>query len=523
MFVRNLLQAGDYAMLVPIGIPITLQYSEKGTLQKVYQNHDKASRIELPNSVLEHLIKCKQVPSKISIKGGTTWVEGVLYSEESFHMPGELPDCIIDVALSTYDVDPSKFTFYAGTVESLAQRFKGPVAIRQWLSIEQFKVLNGYLISAGLDEDMFEAMVSRDYLFGFPKVASYIVFRGDNILYLSTGLSQEIVKDTKRIVKEDGEICVKVTIQDDTESIVPYATVVNLNITKDTLIMYDNEHDVIYSESENEVEDVVGNAITCSVCGRKLIVPKNTKTIFKCIDPQCNSVLYPRIAQLLRCLDLPMMSYDEYIEIANKIGNIFSIPDLFDLDEYKDVEITASLHDVLRAVIPKTVLPGNTQIAQLCDACMNSPETFIYYAQNVDKMRLELGLDIHTFNRLFKWLLNPENVSDVVELLKLKNISYISSKSKFEGAPIFRDKTIMLTGTFTHGSLADVSAILESYSAKVTSSFDADTNCLIVGDIQENINGSLIHKAQQAGVPIMKESDFFWEYEIDADLSANLK
>lgn len=523
MFVRNLLQAGDFVTLVPIGIPITLQYSEKGTLQKAYQFHDAAARVDLSNSILEHLISCNQVPTRVPIKGGTTWVQGVLYTEMSATDSGELPECVCDALLAEYDKNPKEFEFYAGNVESLAQKFNGPVAVRQWLNIALFKVLTGYLVSAGLTEDAFETMVTRDYPFGFPKVASYIVFRGANILYLNTGLTQNTVKDTKRLVDESGIITCEATFEDDTKLVVPYADVLKLNIARGTTIIYSSEGQALYSESDIGAKDAVGDTITCEYCGKKLIIPKSSSAVFKCSDPQCNSVLYPRVKQLLSEFELDPLSYQEYITIASEIGDIFSIPDLFDIEKYKDIEIQIPLTKAVRAVIPKSILPGAIQISQLCDACNNSVDTVIYYVQHLDKMKTELGLDVHTFTRLFKWLLNPENASDVVELLRLKNISYINSTCKFDGAPIFRDKTILITGTFKHGSLADITAILNSYSANVVTSLTSSVDCVLVGDIDENIKGSVIRGAQSQGILIMKETPFFNQYDIDEDLAANLK
>mgnify|MGYP002868044436 CR=1 FL=1 len=75
---------------------------------------------------------------------------------------------------------------------------------------------------------------------------------------------------------------------------------------------------------------------------------------------------------------------------------------------------------------------------------------------------------------------------------------------------------IYLTGKFIHGTEAEVSSILQSYSAEITSSTDAD--CCIVGDIGEDIDGAMISKLRDLGVPIFNESEFFDVYEIDADV-----
>lgn len=523
MFVRNLLQSGDCATLVPIGIPITLQYSGKGTIQKVYQNHAETDRKELSNSVLEHIIKHKQVPIKIPITGGTSWIQGVLYSDVPISGHGTLPDCMIESLLTQYDEDPESFTFYAGNAESLAHNFNGALSIRQWLTIAKFEVLPGYLISSTLTDENFANLVAKDYPFNFPLIASYIVFRNNKPIYPATGLTTFNVKNIERCVDENGVISVVITNDEDISLNASYFDVADLKITKGSQIICDSEGNFIHCETDSSLPEFVGETTTCSWCGKKLIVPRVPNTVFKCTDPQCNSVLYPRVKQLLQGLELDPMSYDEYVKITNDIGPIFSLPDIFDLDRYKDIQVSLPLTQVVRAIIPKSVLPGQVQITQLCDACSNSVETLTYYVQNVDKLRTELGLDIHTFARLYKWLLNPENSSDVVELLKIYNISYVSSNCKFDGAPIFRGKTIYLTGTFKHGSVADIEAILSSYSASVVSSFSTAVNCVLVGDIEENVNGSAIRQAKTNQIPIFKESPFFAEYDIDKDMAENLK
>lgn len=519
MFVRNLLQAGDYVTLVPVGIPITLQYGEKGTLQKVFRNHDVAAREELSNSVMADLLKAKQVPHKISIQGGTTWIEGVLYTEDLITDPGELPECIYDTAIAYHHTDSDRFEFYAGNVESLAQNFNGALAVNQWLQISSFKVLPGFVISAATTEENFLTMIQRDYPFTYPLVSNYIVFRNGQVLHMSTGLSQCIIASVDQVVDESGVIRASVTTTDNLNRIITYSDIVKHHVSKDACIVSASDGRIIFSDSE----EVIDTTIICSCCKKKLTIPHDSSTLFKCSDTQCNSVLYPRVKQMLEYFELPGMTYEEYKDYSDKVGTIFSIPDIFDIDMYKEAEIRLPLTQVIRAIIPKSILPGKTQIAQLCDACTNSKDTLLYYLQHADKMKVELGLDVHTFMRLYKWLLSPENVSDVVELLKLPNLEIVASDCKFDGAPIFRDKTIAITGTFKHGSLSDIQAIFESYDAKVVTSYADNIDCVVLGDINENIKGMLVHHAKEQGVPIFSETQFFKQYDIESDMAENLK
>ena len=79
----------------------------------------------------------------------------------------------------------------------------------------------------------------------------------------------------------------------------------------------------------------------------------------------------------------------------------------------------------------------------------------------------------------------------------------------------------MLTGTFTHGTYPQISSILASYAAEITSEV-READCVLVGDIPENFKSYIVSKAKVTGVPVMYERQFFHMYDIDSDL-ANLK
>ena len=104
----------------------------------------------------------------------------------------------------------------------------------------------------------------------------------------------------------------------------------------------------------------------------------------------------------------------------------------------------------------------------------------------------------------------------------MNNVNITKATKKFEGAPIFRDKLILLTGSFIHGSLDEIANILHSYSAETTTQMSDNVNCVVIGDGQENINGHVVIEARKKRVPVMSESEFFMQYDIDTDLAENL-
>ena len=112
MYIKNLLKSGTYFIPVPVGIPMTVQYAVSGKLQRVYIGHDLESAVDCSSSVMPLFVATPIVPTDISIKNGTTWVRGVLYTEKVFPLNGELPECIYDLALQNYIDNPAEFKFY---------------------------------------------------------------------------------------------------------------------------------------------------------------------------------------------------------------------------------------------------------------------------------------------------------------------------------------------------------------------------------------------------------------------------
>jgi NAD-dependent DNA ligase len=130
----------------------------------------------------------------------------------------------------------------------------------------------------------------------------------------------------------------------------------------------------------------------------------------------------------------------------------------------------------------------------------------------------DLGLDKNAYSRLIAWLKLLENCSDCVEILNMSNIKLIKAKKHVDGSPIFRDKKIYITGVFSHGTTEDIISILEGYSATVFTKFDQSVDCVVVGDVPENVNGHAINEAKNLTIPVIDETTFFNMYRIDSDI-----
>lgn len=531
MFVRNLLQAGaivslnpgEYAVPVPVGIPLTLQYSDKGLLQKVFLNHDKSEWVDRTSEYYQIIFKRNQAPCKISLTGNTSYVRGVLVTDKIYTAHTADPDSILSEICKSYLEDPESFTFYAGDVESTVMTFSGALATRQWLTVSRFKTLPGYVVPRDVTEEQFLHMLKLNCPFVFPLIASYIVFHNDGqATYPHVQLQQVKVAQLNKVLDHSGYILIEVVDNLAVTRTVPYAKAVALDLRVGSIIVVDAANQIIHCLAAGDEYDKnkLPTKFRCDCCGRQIIVPATGSV--SCSDPQCNSVLYPRVKQLCHELHLPELTYESYWKFATEVGNVFTVLDIFEHPDYKDLHVDITVAQGLRSIIPRTILPGQTQINELCDAFSNSVQTLTYYVQNPDKLKTDFDLDSHIYNRWLTWIQNVENCSDVVELFKLPNVSVVTSTKTFEGDPIFRGKLIYITGVFMHGSVEEVAKILRSYSADVTPEFSEDVDCVIIGDNRENLNGHAIIEARKHRIPIMTESEFFTTYEIDEDLAENL-
>lgn len=534
MFVRNLLQpklnkeislkAGDYISVVPFGLNVTIQYNDKGLIQKVFKGHDNSEWKDATSEYLPIILKNKQLPNKLPVTGGTTLIRGAFVKSDVISSLQKNPKSLQQELEQLYSSDPTSFKFYGGDISTNTNSIKGALSCRRWLSTARIELLPGYSISRELTDQEFEHMLLQNYPFQYPLISGYILFHSDgSIEYPKVQITQSVVKGVTTSTNISGCIEGNIEYEDGSIQLVPYSQIVKYNIQSNTLVLRDANltiiHTIAPAVSANK-RTVVSNKIQCSCCGRNIIVPPVGDVM--CSDEQCNTRLYPRVMQLCKTLKIPCPTFEEYKVISDNVGTLFTVLDMIDKPIYTGDVLHITMEDGLRAIIPKSILPGMQQITQLADNFSNSIQTLCYYIRHVDKMKSDLSLDNNAFNRFYTWISSPENCSDVIEFFKLSSICIEKAEKRFDGPPIFRDKTIMLTGSFLHGSLDEVSSILKSYSANVTTEFSKDIDCLIIGDTQENLDGHSIITARKSRIPVMTESEFFHEYDIDTDIAENL-
>jgi len=520
MFVRNFLTAGDFVTLLPFGLLATIQYSDKGKIEKVFIGADHSGQ-EVTKELLPIILKSNLVPRSIMIQGGTSFVTGVFQIKDFTLASGNIPDCVNSSFITAISESPNNVKFYAGSVSSLAAIYRGAVNVRRWLTGSKFELLPGYPVPANLTEDTFVKMVEQSRLpFSLPEVFGYLVFHQGMAQYHSLGFKLvQVMEEPTHFTNGLGQIWCDIFVDglNDPKLTVPYGVCAKYNIHAQDFILLDEHGEILKSYSVGQTSSSYPTTLVCDVCGK--VIPVNLNGETKCTNMHCGSRLYTATNRFLERLGLPeAISYEKYKALVKKTGKLYTILDVLDEPEYKDRTFDVTLNNLLIGVLPYTI--PITLINKFCEFCSNSPASVEYYLSYPEVLSREFS-GYGKIDQLTDWAADPENLNILNHVLQDTRIHIVSSAKKFEGAPTLRNWRILLTGEFSHGPQQEIQRILRSYSAEIVYKPE-DANCLIIGDIGENLNGSFIHQMKSANKKVFKEFDFFRLYEIDDDLRANL-
>lgn len=517
MFVRNILRPGDYLVPVPLGVPFTLEYNDNGALANVYLGY-REDKVLLERQIKETVITCVGVPFQIPIVGGTSWVEGVLYSRSHFLVSGDSSSTGAQARLEDCVTHPDRYRFYACNVSSIAAKFYGAGPIRQWLKLNKFETLVGQLMPAKITKSSFENLWSeKKFGFEYPLMMYYFIFRTKEVSILNTLIQQDIVTSVTKEYTTTGYIRARVKCKKSTY-VLDYYQVVKNNIQKGDLI-YISNHDlnnILKSISFNPKSNSNrSQKIKCDYCGKSFDVTKNTM----CDDTNCFSRRFNECNRLLEVFAIPPITFDQYTELV-KSGTILTISDILDIDSHKNYTLSASISSIVRAVVPEEIVRNDDEITSFVNKCNNNKDTFKYYIDHLDRASYDFGAPLES--DFLCWLIDPQNVSELKSILDNPRYQSNINDVLFDGPPIFRDKKIYITGKFVHGNTNYMSSLIASYGAQCTNVFDVDCDLVLVGGILENVSSKCIKQARNMNIPVMDEKEFFARYDIDTDIQANL-
>ena len=521
MYINNLLRPGSYCLFEPLGLHIEITYNVQGAIASVARYIGENDTNNMEGKFFDTVLKSNIVPRRILLTGSTTKVSGVLYTDTPINSIGKLPECA-GIELAEYFIKhPARFKFLASTVESGAASFPSQMHVKQWLTLNHFNTSPGLLIPSDLDDNKLRSLLlsvpGHNITTIYGSVISYI---GSSYTRKFVNLIQDKIEKIEQNVANDGTIYADIYLtylqQVHTTH---YSLLYKYNLSKNKLIIFDqsNIDEIIYSSyNDLRVHKPVEDTIVCPTC--KKLIKMGYHSIVKCDDEKCSSLQYVRISHFLKTLNLKKLDINDYKRLS-KLNTHISLIDILDNKELKIDNITAPLATLLHAIIPINVLPKLQHAKELCDQCNNSLPTLLYYLSNPDKAYNDLSLDKRIYHNLFTWINTDNRIKEVEDIINHNKITIQEESSIKENAPIFRNKTIYITGTFKHGSYTTIQNILESYSAKVEiSEFNENCDCVLIGDILEQVNGIAVKSALKHKIPVLSETGFFNKYEIDNDI-----
>ena len=112
-------------------------------------------------------------------------------------------------------------------------------------------------------------------------------------------------------------------------------------------------------------------------------------------------------------------------------------------------------------------------------------------------------------NRIFVFWREAHNVA-VVEDLIAQGVHWETVEVKEASENLFKDKTVVLTGTLTQMGRNEAKALLQQLGAKVSGSVSSKTDFVIAGDAA----GSKLAKAQELNIPVLTEEEFLEQVNV---------
>lgn len=520
MLERNLLRQGEFVVPVPAGMPCVLEYDQFGVICKVYRGFDNHGEIW---KEIDQICEIASVPKTIQLQGGTTRVIGVIVDPSIYdHTFGSIEAAFADAVAKNISADPGHCKFLAGTVESLAAKFNGYSAIKLWLQTNMFDPLGGFIIGQKNDDDTLVYSIIRagmcEPALQFPFISDYLVFNASGMRRIPTGISQYLINSCECKVSSSGTWYGSYTraTSDDVDSQeyrLPYSMIIKFNIQPGTRYVVDKQGNVLQSWGED-----MSNLHQCPNCHKMVNVPENGPTL--CDNDYCTSRLYPRIHQMLSKFNQPVISFQDF-EAYIKDGSIQSLLDIFMIPQYCNSKVDISLSTAISALVPNSDSCEDA-IRRLCNNCKDDLDTLIYYLNNVDSIYSDFRMNLKLLDPVRDWFSNDLHINELEDLIHIPNITLVQNTKLFEGAPIFFGKTVTITGDFIRGTHSRIFDILSSYSATVVEDDISNSQYLVTGSKQENVNGSLVQAAKLRRIPVVDENTFFELFDIDSDLALNL-
>ena len=508
--------SGQYVQPIPVGLLCSINYAQQGFVTSIVT---KPTNEELPFSLVTDLFSANVIPQRISLAAKISRVDGVIVITDSnfkyTSCSGDVPECYYESIKKYITKWPTKCKFYAYGGAHYNNLSVSAMALTSKLRSYGFNYIGGISVTASSSPSQIDAYIGtmgQSINKEFPIAVGYNISIGASTNFVSRNLVADTVKKAETSIDESGYVHWHIDGNED-KYIVSYSDAVTYDASKGTYVVLE-DNKIIYSISSHAAHNKLANTFTCPVCGKTYTIA-GSSTI--CVDSDCPSRNYKNVVKFLVGCGLEQISYDEYVS-AVKSGELTSLQSVLNLPQYADKKIKTTLTSLVFSILPIAVTMGNVDnVAQFVRQA-KSQTAVHYYIHNIDKIHSELRLNSIFAKNLADWFSDERHAETFDDIIHNPNIEIVEVQKKFKGDPIFINQKICLAGKFQHGSLEEITSILNSYNADITLDLAPGCSCLLVGHFHGEPK-QIIDLAQSYGIPIYDEDEFFRNFKIDDDLS----
>lgn len=508
--------SGQYVQPIPVGLLCSINYAPQGFVTSIVAN---PTNEELPFTVVTDLCSANVISQRISSISKLSRVDGVIVITDSnfkyTSCTGDVPECYYKSIMKYIAKFPSKCKFYAYGGAHYNNLNVSAQALASKLRSYGFTFIQGISVTANsipsqLDSylDTMGQSINKE----LPIAVGYNVSIGASTNFVLRGLDADNVKNAKATIDESGYIHWQIEGEDDYYT-VSYSDAVSYDASKGTYVVFE-DGEIVYSISPHPIHGRLPKEFTCPICGNTYTVTPDSSTI--CTDSDCPSRNYKNVIKLLSGCGLEQLTYDEYKEVVNS-GELTSLQSVFNLPKYADKKIKTTLINLLFSILPIAVTMGNIDNVTQFVRQAKSQTAVHYYIHNTDKIYSELRLHPLFAKNLVEWFSDGRHAETFDSIMHNPNIELVEIQKKFNGDPIFINQKICIAGKFRHGSLDEITSILNSYSADVTLELTSDCSCLVIGHFRGE-PAQILDLAQSYGISTYTEDEFFRNFQIDNDL-----
>jgi DNA ligase (NAD+) len=256
----------------------------------------------------------------------------------------------------------------------------------------------------------------------------------------------------------------------------------------------------------------------CPVCQTPL---QSIDAIDYCLNPACEGRHIEGLIHFAKkeAMDIEGLG-ERNVEVLFNLGFVRSLPDLYDLHQKRSalIEVDGFSNKSVDSLLEAIEKSKANSLERLLfglgikEVGEKTAKTIARHYESMEALSLASYEDLLTIGDIGPivagsikgYFLDSEHAQLIQALVdRGLNMGYKGSTPKFAGQPLL-GKIVVLTGSLTHYSRTQATALLESLGAKVTGSVSAKTDLVIYGEEA----GSKLDKATELGIATMNEAEF---------------